>query len=338
VVLLCGVAYIGVAAYMFVEYATFNLYIGPATLVGIVCVGAAHVIFAVAIIVALCVHSPCGLYLGFYWMLILAVVEIVLTLLVVYWVYSIGDVPTDALGALLGDAHSSVDNFLSSALSQPVAVAEGLVCKTYQKCCRDFKLALIEMSSNATSNAVSGVDETGEELGSGGGAVGSGEYVLDPYSHGGTTTGNASASSHCLAPAQHEGAATDFELTLRDPSTENFCPYTSGAHPALLIDPPAATCFLIEEAAGGRFSLDQCKQDFCQTGIDGYLTFLALAVDIIQRYGVYIGCAIALLVVMQLIMAFNLRHAAQLDQKRKSVNRHKKNNEVDLHPVYTSKI
>lgn len=164
---------------------------------------------------------------------------------VVYWIYSLGGVPSDALVSMLGEAHRHVDSFFAHWLQQPVAIAEGLVCKAYQTCCHDPRLEVI---SNADSSdvEVDGVDQiadvTSGEMASGSGEMGSGEM-----GSGRLVPTRTNVTSHCLASPQHEGASNDFELTLRDPSMPSFCAYTSGAPPLLLIAPPRATCTLIAE-------------------------------------------------------------------------------------------
>lgn len=54
--------------------------------------------------------------------------------LVSYWVYSLGAIPSDTLNSLFGDSKENIDTFLADILERPLSVAEGLVCKTYQKC------------------------------------------------------------------------------------------------------------------------------------------------------------------------------------------------------------
>jgi hypothetical protein len=224
-------------------------------------------------------------------------------------------------------------------LSEPVALAEGIVCKTYQTCCRDPKLDLILLASNATNDVVGGVDQTGGGGGGGGGDAGSGELGSGNTYATTTLSPPTNTSTHCLAPAQHEGATTDLELTLRDPSTENFCAYTSGAPSRLLLAPPYGTCLLLQELGkGDGFSLPQCRNDFCETGIDGYISFLDLVVRLIQKYAVPVTAAISTLLLLQLIFAFNLRRAAKLDRTRKSVQKHRTTFQNNNMPVNVSHL
>lgn len=37
-------------------------------------------------------------------------------------------------------------------------------------------------------------------------------------------------------------------------------------------------CKLIEFAAGNGFTLEQCQQDYCQDGLEGYENFIAISV------------------------------------------------------------
>lgn len=159
-------------------------------------------------------------------------------------VHSLGSMPSDALVSMLGDAHRRVDDFLGSIFSQPIAVAEGVVCRTYQGalarvsmptayvrnlstravhvdtvCCRDDAFKIIERAQEDAGNVgTDGVD----------GMFGSGEVASGEMASGASAVRAVlrNASTHCLASPQHEGATTDLELTIRDPSTENFCSCT----------------------------------------------------------------------------------------------------------------
>jgi len=64
-------------------------------------------------------------------------------------------------------------------------------------------------------------------------------------------------------------------------------------------------------AAEDGFSLGQCQADFCREGTDGYLSFLSLFVSVVRRYAVPLALCAAILVVLELILAFNLKTAAK---------------------------
>lgn len=323
--LLCALAGLGGTTYIFIEFATFKAFVGGQSMLVAVIVSGTHALFAIAMIVALCVHSPCLLNSGFWFLFLLVLVEVLCTLLIVYWIYSLGSVPADALNALFGTGTGqTVGGVIGQMLSQPVALAEGIVCKTYQTCCRDVKLALIQVASNATNDVVGGSH----------GESGSGDLGSGAVNYGTGVPPLTNTTTHCLAPAQHDGASTDLEITLRDPSTKNFCAYTSGAPPELLAAPPFGTCLVLEQlAANDGFSLPQCKAQFCQTGVDGYIDFLELTVRLIQRYAVPVACGLSLLLLLQLIFACNLRNASFLDRKLKSVKQVKESYAAHDMPV-----
>ena len=303
------------ASFLFVEHATYAAFVGLPTVYALAALCAAVLLFTMIMLLALAWHADCTLRLGFWVLLILIVLEVLGILLVVYWIYSLGAVPSDALNSMLGEARLTVD----SVLSQPVSVAEGLVCTTYQTCCRDDALAIIDHAQEGDT----GVDEgsgvaaaIGAIAAASSGELGSGDWASGDVRQG-TVPRTARNSSHCLAPPQHEGATSDLELSLRDPSTPNFCAYTSGAPAALLIAPPPATCQLVQTlAAADGFSLSSCRSDFCRTGTDGYLAFLRLFTELIRRYALPLSAFAAALVLVQLVLAFNLRSAGQHARRR----------------------
>lgn len=307
----CG---LGGAAYLYVERRAYAPFVNMTSIIVGAASSAVLMLFALLMICALYSRATKALRLGFYILVLFAMVEVAFVLLLAYWIYSLGAVPTDALVSLLGDAHRHIDTFLARVLDQPVAVTEGVVCKMYQLCCRDP--ALDEISTSV-------IDEEVDVIGSGEAASGytmtNGTGVVEVF-----TPPDVNTTGYCLAPAQHAGAVTDLENTMRDPSTEHFCAYTSGAPEDLLFTPPLASCALLERLStgGDSFSLSACRSDFCASGTDGYLDFLQLVVTMIQRHALPLGAGMALLVVVQLIFAFNLRrtafHAAATRAKRKA--------------------
>jgi len=284
--------------YLYVERLVYAAFVNVDTLIaiGVFCTGL--LLFTMVMIVALVWDASCTLRLGFWVLLVIVLAEVIGILFVCYWVYTLGGLQNDAAEQVLGTSNGQVRSSIDSFLARPMAVAEGLVCKTYQTCCRDAESFRIIASADATGtsfNMTDGVDQTGD--------MGSGAVANAPAHN---------ASVHCLAPAQHEGATTDLILSLNDPSTENFCAYTSGAPPHLLVAPPPGACAIFQHAAQDKgFSLSQCQADFCRTGTDGYLAFLSLFVTLIREYAVPLAVCAAILVVIELILAVNLKTAAK---------------------------
>ena len=205
------------------------------------------------------------------------------------------------------------------------------MCRTYQTCCRSVKLAnvshaRVDLGSGGVYGGYSGSGEVDGDFGSGTSVV----AEVPP-----TATSNA---TNCLAPTEHQGGATDLELSLVDPSTPNFCAYTSGASAKLLFAPPPATCQLIE-TLDASFHLDECRETFCESGIDGYLGFVRLVVELIQRYAVPLCLVGATLVLAQLVYAVNLRRTAQHARSRAARKKEMLEMEVIFgRPVHTNAV
>jgi len=153
-----------------------------------------------------------------------------------------------------------------------LAEAEGFVCQTYQKCCRDPSLDDISI----------------DELSSGSpGSV----YVNSSSSKPGT----------CLDA--HAGTATDITVAFEDVSSNNFCAYVSGGRYSY--STPSGVCDLIAAGLPG-WSLDACRTDFCTLGTDGYFDFVRRVVDLIRQYSYYLAAGFATWALFQLAITINL--------------------------------
>ena len=161
--------------------------------------------------VALAWRAHCFLFLGFWLLILIAIAELIGIGIIAYWIFSLGGVGEDALESMFGSASSHIEGFLSDVFERPIAITEGIVCKTYQACCRDTEL----------------LDAIRPELGSGSldVLVGSDSSVLNASSSSFNFTFGVPRANHnatCLAPMQHEGSTTELELSLRDPSRPTF--------------------------------------------------------------------------------------------------------------------
>jgi len=54
------------------------------------------------------------------------------------------------------------------------------------------------------------------------------------------------------------------------------------------------------------FSLEQCRKDYCSTGLQGYENFISVLVIVYRENMRVIGCLMALFVIMQLVQAANM--------------------------------
>jgi hypothetical protein len=329
----CG---LGGAAYLYVNKPQFEAFVSMNSILAGAAICGLLLIFSFAMVLAVYYRLKTTLKVG-YWLIVLVIVaEVACTFLIAYWIYSLGGVPTDALVAMLGDAHRHIDSFLARVLDTPIAVTEGIVCKMYQMCCRDPKLDLVaqEEVDETVSDVASGAEAgSGSGFGVAGWGSGGGSGVFNPVTMNHTTT--------CLAASDHQAATTDLELTLRDPSTPNFCAYTSGAPARFLLTPPLASCAVVE-TLDPSFSLQQCQDNFCSEGTDGYMSFLQIVVNLIQRYALHIAIGVAVLVLVQAVFAVNLKRVAQLAKRGKlGINAQRKKQQVQYRknqPSYTDKV
>jgi len=128
-------------------------------------------------------------------------------------------------------------------------------------------------------------------------------------------------NSTCIAT--REGIITDFERTLQDPSSPNFCSYVTGAQ--FLVTPPNGVCNLID-AVVDSFSLATCQANYCSSGVDGYLSFVDEMVALIQRYAVPLAIGLASLVVLLFVWACNIRYVGKTKHRVSSTAPRKTNN------------
>jgi len=116
----------------------------------------------------------------------------------------------------------------------------------------------------------------------------------------------------CSPP--HEGSDNDVLVALRDPSSDNFCAYLTGAPRETLIQPPPGVCLLIDGIVPDM-DFAACQASFCDSGVDGHVAFVTKIVNVIRRWAGPIGGGFFVLVLLQLIYACNVR-SARLYNKR----------------------
>ena len=106
----------------------------------------------------------------------------------------------------------------------------------------------------------------------------------------------------------------------------------------LLTTPPGGVCTLIEQLEDS-FSMATCQANFCASGTDGYLSFVTMFVELLQRYAWPLGIALAVLVVLQLVLALNLRQAALLIRQTRQADQIKKDYELRYRsPTYVENV
>lgn len=114
---------------------------------------------------------------------------------------------------------------------------------------------------------------------------------------------------------QKEGMPEDTAFILSDPSHPQFCSQISGVQSSQ--SSSQGVCKLIEFAAGGGFTLEQCQQDYCQEGLEGYENFIAISVSIYRQNmliaGIIAACVVFFIVV-QLMNLFYIIRQFRSDQ------------------------
>mmetsp|Transcript_23863 Transcript_23863/g.47661 ORF Transcript_23863/g.47661 Transcript_23863/m.47661 type:complete len:867 (-) Transcript_23863:457-3057(-) len=110
-----------------------------------------------------------------------------------------------------------------------------------------------------------------------------------------------SSANTCRVP--HAGTTTDIATSLEDPSSENFCPFVTGAR--LTVAPAAGVCELLDFVMGD-FQQSTCQADFCTTGVDGYFSFVQSFVSFLQTNAYIIGGVLAAIALFQLMLLVNL--------------------------------
>jgi len=167
---------------------------------------------------------------------------------------------------------STGDNLIRDWLSGPLDVMEGIICKTYQLCCRD---PTIDISIPAT-NVSAGFNATG------------------------------------FCYTAEDGELSDLSTAMQDPSSYHFCPYVTGAAQNLLITPPAGICQVIEALSSTGFNQAQCQARFCPDGTEAYLVFVNTAVKFMQEYALPFLGTITALVFVQLVWGYNMLNVRRL--------------------------
>jgi len=110
-------------------------------------------VFALSMLslVGICLRSPRAMLLSFVLQLGSLVVEFVAAVLVAYWVWSLHDVAADSIQSVSGEGEGRFDGRFGEAILSEV---EGIVCRTYQLCCRDPQLDEVQNFTAAAATCM----------------------------------------------------------------------------------------------------------------------------------------------------------------------------------------
>ena len=165
-------------------------------------VGGVIMLVGLTTLLGICCKSACLLVVMQMFWIVLLLAQIALAVFLFYWVQALDDVSADTLSNLQGVGDGVHEGKLGAdALKE----AEGFMCRSYQRCCRDPAL-------DAPAHA-----ETG-----------SGEV-------------NMAAAGNRTCLASHAGTSSDVAAAFDDPSTPSFCEYISGSSETVALKPNTRT-------------------------------------------------------------------------------------------------
>ena len=266
---LIGLALCSACVYAIVLYEQVAMeFIGERTLWIGVGVSGGVALLSLCVILAVCGKCTAAILPLFWLLMLLAIVQVLVCLLLVYWIYSLNGISFDLISELVGEsAQTHAEGWISSILSTPLAVIEGFTCTSYVQCCRDPALGI----------------------------------------------GNLTQCSQA-----HEGKL-DVTETMLDPSSPSFCAYLTGAPRATLVSPPAGVCSLLDSIVED-LDLAQCQASFCVSGVDGHISFVNKVVAMVKRFAIPLGAGLAVLLLVQVVYACNVRSMRHyiIDKRKKN--------------------
>ena len=182
-------------------------------------VGGVIMLVGLTTLLGICCKSACLLIVMQMFWIVLLLAQVALAVFLFYWVQALDDVSADTLSNLQGVGDGVHEGKLGAdALKE----AEGFMCRSYQRCCRDPAL-------DAPAHA-----ETG-----------SGEV-------------NMAAAGNRTCLASHAGTSSDVAAAFDDPSTPSFCEYISGSSETVALKPntcDAVNTFYSLETCRANFCL-----------------------------------------------------------------------------------
>lgn len=172
-------------------------------MVGFLAVGLLLFLLGCLTLLGICYSSPMLMLAVWIVWLLLLLLQIALSVTIVWWIYVLDDIPNESLATLTGTTSDKYDGLYGAKAFRRV---ESFVCNTYQKCCRDPALDL----------------------------------PMPELSSGEGSSGYAAAASNRTCMHAHEGTVSDVAIAFEDPSSEMFCPYVTGTD--VRIAPPTGIC------------------------------------------------------------------------------------------------
>jgi len=110
------------AAWLLYKKEEFEAFVGETTILVVLISASSMLTFIIIAIFAVCKRKTCVLMTCFWLLLLLAIILVLATLLVIYWIYSLGGVPNDAVKSVMGGAEVCPSRPISPNLPRYCAV------------------------------------------------------------------------------------------------------------------------------------------------------------------------------------------------------------------------
>jgi len=201
---LAGSTTVFVAMYaLYLDEQVVEEFVGTTTIYSVICTGALLAIVSLLVIVGMIRRSTILLLVVFLVLSLIFLLEATASFLVVFWIVQLNSVANDSIETL--DGSGRWDGYVGEEV---LAEVEGFVCRTYQLCCRDPALDLIDVD----------------------------------YASGWFEPGSGRSQATCFTPP--EGTTNDISASLNDPSSLNFCRYVSGS--SSTVEPANGVCDVLD--------------------------------------------------------------------------------------------
>jgi hypothetical protein len=264
-----GLAGAGAAGYAIQNIGDFGMYVSEGRLRILFACGVALVVYCIAqiYVVRKKKREPAwsgAIELAILSQFALVLLQLVAIALALYWIQMVTKLPEQVEAADGGGRWE--DHFFDESLAE----MEHAACETYRTCCRDPTLIAQSLSDSGQINHV-----------------------------------NNTASATCLSSPELAGASgAGGQLTVLDASQPGFCLALSGeVKYGLKGVATTASCALLDKHVGG-FSVDACQKKFCESGLEGYQSFLVALVDAARDNAVPATIIIAITITLQVLQLY----------------------------------
>ena len=211
-----------------------------------------------------------GLELAILAQLLLLALQALALALALYWIHMVAKLPEQVEKADGGGRWN--DHYFDETLAE----MEHAACETYRTCCRDPRLAPQSAADGGDTAAL--------------------------------VNGTSGGSATCLSsPERAIAPGAGGALTVLDPSQPGFCAAISGGDLRFGVAKSGvatqASCAVIDKHVGG-FTVADCQQKFCESGLEGYQAFLVAIIEAARENAVPAVVLIAVAFLIQVLQLY----------------------------------